>query len=508
MRGLLYLTFSALLSFNGNPLISPGDLLLDNNNSILKEEAETGLFLHNEKRIESNPNFIVASGAGLFLSHEDYGLVIYDNELEEHRVLPNEVIEVEDTYESPSRSLGIPAAACFSHGGEYAWVAYHTIPDKIPELPLGQFCDPLSEADTSQIYRIHIPSLTVETAISAGSIVKDIAVSPNQKFILASNWCSGDLSIINTQLNSLVKTVPLGSYPTGIAVDRKSKFAYVAVSGESSIAVISLEDFTVSWLERIGSKPTDLCISQDGAYLYASLQQENKIVKIDLMSHEILNLIPTAKSPGRMMLQGDYLYVTHQRSNILRKIRCSDMKLIETRKTREEPISITYDSTTKQIAIACYKGKSLTIYNDDHLETASPDLDNTGQEPESNDLELVSETIPDASVADIATKPDSRVEESTSAIQSQNNSSALGSTPKAGFHLIIGSFKTVALASDYAKELKRKHGINPQVLPPKAAGEKVRLSAGGFTRKPDASKYMDEIKRKFGLISWILNWSP
>jgi len=70
-------------------------------------------------------------------------------------------------------------------------------------------------------------------------------VTPNDKYVVVTNWCSWTVSIVNEATHHLVATIPVGAYPRGIAISPDSHLAYVAIMGSDVIDVISLSTFKV-----------------------------------------------------------------------------------------------------------------------------------------------------------------------------------------------------------------------------------------------------------------------
>jgi len=189
-------------------------------------------------------------------------------------------------------------------------------------------CSPSSGYDTSYVYRVPLTTLKIDKVIHVGSVPKYIAVTPDQKYLLVSNWCSYTLSIVDVHTSRVVKSVYLGPYPRGIAVDPKSRYAYVAVMGSYNIARVDLRTFKVSWISGVGSGPRHLCRAGNGKYLYATLNGEGDVAKIDPAT------------------------------------RTSDMKVIQTVSTNALPIGITYDLPTKSVWVCCYSG-SIMVFRDE-----------------------------------------------------------------------------------------------------------------------------------------------
>lgn len=65
---------------------------------------------------------------------------------------------------------------------------------------------------------------------------KYVATTPDNRYVLASNWRSWDVSVIDPQQNKEIHRIQLGPYPRGIVVDNASQMAYVAVMGSYDIA--------------------------------------------------------------------------------------------------------------------------------------------------------------------------------------------------------------------------------------------------------------------------------
>ena len=132
-------------------------------------------------------------------------------------------------------------------------------------------CSPSSGIDKSYVYRVPLDSLKIDKAIKVGAVPKFLAVTPDQKYLLVSNWCSYTLSVVDVHTSKQIESIYLGPYPRGIAVDPESRYAYVAVMGSYDIARVDLSTFKVSWISGVGSGPRHLCMAGNGKYLYATL---------------------------------------------------------------------------------------------------------------------------------------------------------------------------------------------------------------------------------------------
>ena len=316
-----------------------------------------------------SPKSIVYSGAGLFFAQNmmySHTITVYDRKFKLVKTIPDTVnLSKFGFAKFKGNYQGSPVEAAFSTDGKYAYVSNYQMYGSGFSNPGSDRCSPAAKHDQSFLYRINTQTLKIEKVIPVGAVPKFNAVSPDNRFALASNWCSWDLSIVDINKNREVERVKLGAYPRGIVVTPDSKNAYVAVMGSSDIAKVNLIDFSVEWLRNVGNAPRHLTIDPKGNYLYATLNGEGNVAKIDLKTGEVLEKVSTGNAPRSMTISGDgkLIYVVNYFSNTVSKVRTSDMKVLQTVNVNSSPIGITYDPETNQVWVACYSG-SIMVFQD------------------------------------------------------------------------------------------------------------------------------------------------
>jgi YVTN family beta-propeller protein len=84
-------------------------------------------------------------------------------------------------------------------------------------------------------------------------------------------------------------------------------------------------------------------ISPDGSTLYVSLNGDGELAKLDLASGTVTARIATGDAPRSIAISDDgtALYVVDYNSNLVSKVRTSDMVELAELKNRENPIGIT-----------------------------------------------------------------------------------------------------------------------------------------------------------------------
>jgi len=150
---------------------------------------------------------------------------------------------------------------------------------------------------TRPLRTIQIPS-SVPSIIGAG-ITKDLAVTPDGKYLLVTHELDDSLAIVNTATYA-VSSVRFGlpflgdGYPYGVAVSPDGRTAYVALQGAKSVAVVDLQGGAGSVLARIavGDHPTALALSPDGSQLYVANANDDTLSIVTTADRRLAASIP------------------------------------------------------------------------------------------------------------------------------------------------------------------------------------------------------------------------
>ncbi len=257
---------------------------------------------------------------------------------------------------------GAPVEAAFSPDGAYEYVTNYSMygPGFGPEGT--DTCSP-GNTDNSFTYRINTKNWKIDRAYQVGEVPKVVKVTLDGKYVLVSNWCSWDLSVISTKRGREVRRIPIGAYPRGIAISPRGNAAYVAVMGGSNLIRVDLKTWKTRSI-RIGSGPRALEFAPNGRYIYATLNAEGRVAKLDLRTGNVAK-IATGQAPRSLTISSDgsAIYVANYKSASISKIRTRDMKVLQTIDACERPIGITYDAGTARVWAACYGG-ALLVFND------------------------------------------------------------------------------------------------------------------------------------------------
>lgn len=316
-----------------------------------------------------SPKSVRASKTGYVSAHNmmyRHSVTIYDaNSLNLVSTIPDSV-NLSDFgvsgYSGTHR--GAPVEGAFSPDGKHLYVTNYAMYGKGFNREGTDICNPSDKYDRSFLYRIDTAVWKIDAIYRVGTVPKVVDITPDNRFVLVSNWCSYDLSVISTEKQRVVKTIKIGAYPRGITVSQDSQFAYVAQMGGAVIHKINLNTFEKEQL-NIGSNPRAIVLSPDNSMLYATLNSSGRVVAFDLAEKKVVRSVKTGSASRSLDISSDgsALYVVNYKSDTVAKVRSSDFKVLQKIKACNEPIGITYEPLHKRVWVACYGG-SIKVFSD------------------------------------------------------------------------------------------------------------------------------------------------
>ena len=315
-----------------------------------------------------SPKSVQASNNGLVSAHNmmyRHSVTIYDAETFELKKTVPDSVELSTFGYSKYSGMykGAPVEGAYSPDGKYLYFTNYAMYGKGFNKEGHDTCSPASGFDSSFLSRIDLEKNQIDAVYPVGSVPKVVKVTPDNKYILVSNWCSYTVTIISVETQKTVKSMKIGRYPRGISISSDSKYAYVAEMGGNRIHQIDLADFSVKYIP-IGSNPRAIELSPDNSILYATLNISGKVIAWDLVTNKAIKSVATGKSARSLAISADgsALFVVNFGSGTLSKVRTSDMKVVQNIKVCAEPIGVTYDSVNSRTWVACYGG-SIKVFS-------------------------------------------------------------------------------------------------------------------------------------------------
>lgn len=315
------------------------------------------------------PKSVRASSNGLVSAHNmmyRHSVTVYDGTtLSLTRNIPDRVNLKSLGFKGYSGThRGAPVEGAFSPDNAYLYVTNYAMYGAGFSREGTDICKPADRYDRSFLYRISTSTWEIDAAYRVGVVPKVVDVSPDNKYVLVSNWCSYDLSVISLEEQKVVKTIPIGAYPRGINISKDSKFAYVAQMGGSVVHKITLGTWERETL-NVGSNPRAIVLSPDDQTLYVSLNAAGRVVAYDLNKGKVVRSVKTGNAARSLDISkdGSALYVVNYKSNTLVKLNSTTFERVQRIRPCNEPIGVTYEPLNKRVWVACYGG-AIKVFND------------------------------------------------------------------------------------------------------------------------------------------------
>lgn len=317
-----------------------------------------------------SPKSVVASGHGLVFAQN----MMYTHTVTAYRADGTLAATIPDAVDlaafgipdHPGTSQGAPVEAAFTHDGRYAYVSNYSMYGAGFGAEGVDACTPADGYDDSFTYRIDTTTMLVDQVIRVGAVPKYVAVTPDDSTVLVTNWCTFDMSVIDTATATEVARIPIGRYPRGVVVSPDGSTAYVAVMGDDVVVAVDLATHAVRSYGSLGDGPRHLLLSPDGTALFVSHNRSGTVVRLDVATGEVTHRVTTGSQPRSMAMSADgtAIYVANYESSTLVKLVAADLTELDSAATDHHPIGITYEPTTRSIWVACYGG-SILVFRDD-----------------------------------------------------------------------------------------------------------------------------------------------
>ncbi|MDP1852401.1 MAG: YncE family protein [Candidatus Planktophila sp.] len=353
-----YLSLAVITSLCAISIPAQSDVLTSENKMVLVKSI-TG---------DISPKSVRSSGTGLVSAHNmmyRHSVTIYDSNTFELIKTVSDSVQLSKFGASKYSTYfkGAPVEGAYSPDGKYLYVTNYAMYGRGFKREGHDTCSPASRYDSSFLYRINLSGYEIDAVYPVGSVPKVVEVTPDNKYVLVSNWCSYDLKVISVDTQKTMKTINIGRYPRGIAVSSDSKHAYIAEMGGNRIHVIDLEDFSRSYIP-IGRNPRAIVLSPDNSTMYVTMNLSGKVASWNLLTNKPGKSVTTGKAARSLAISSDgsALFVVNFVSDTVSKVRTSNMKLIQTIKVCNEPIGVTFDVPTQRTWVACYGG-SIKVFD-------------------------------------------------------------------------------------------------------------------------------------------------
>jgi YVTN family beta-propeller protein len=190
-----------------------------------------------------------------------------------------------------------------------------------------------------------------------------------------SNEDGQSVSVIDTQTNKVVATIPVGKRPRGMKLNEDGTRLYVAVSGlpkcpptmpdeecakherdlaADGVAVVDTRAQKTIQLLKAGSDPEQFDLSADGKRMYVANEDSATTSVVDIASGKVLERIKVGREPEGVVVSpnGRWVLVTNESDNSVSIIDTSTSKVLRHVRVglRPRDAAFTPDSRTAYIS--------------------------------------------------------------------------------------------------------------------------------------------------------------
>ena len=315
-----------------------------------------------------SPKSVTATGTGLVFAQNmmyRHTMTVYDAGGALVKTIPDGVdLTKFGVTGHPGVSRGAPVEAAVDQSHRYVFATNYSMYGANFGPEGSDNCSGPGGLTPSYVYRVNIATLAIDAVGQVGMVPKYVAVTPDDRYVLVSNWCSYDLSVLDYATLHEVDRIHLGAYPRGIAIDGQSHVAYVAVMGTFDVARIDLRTFDRTWFRGVGNSPRHLVLSADGRRLFVTLNGDNRVVAVDTATGQVVARRASGTQPRSIAISSDglALYVVNYGSNTVSVLKTADLAVVNTFPVPDHPIGIAYEPTHHRIWVACYSG-AILVYD-------------------------------------------------------------------------------------------------------------------------------------------------
>ena len=195
---------------------------------------------------------------------------------------------------------------------------------------------------------IQADSGTVLKTLAVGKRPRGVTASADGKRVYIANSNSDSVSVVDTAALSVVNSFPAGKDPEGLTFNREGTLLYVVNENESAVTVIDPAGGRILKKIEVGTEPETAVASPDGRWIAVSNETSNDVHLIDTASQTVAKKISVPKNPRGMRFTADSkrLFVASEQAHTVSVISLDTMsvdKSVPTGGSRPVDIALSRD---------------------------------------------------------------------------------------------------------------------------------------------------------------------
>lgn len=241
---------------------------------------------------------------------------------------------------------------------------------------------------------LSLDDLSIQGTIPAGKGPRGLGVTADGKLLVTANVESGDLSVIDTATQKVIKSIEIGRNPEFVRV--RGDFAYVSFEPSSKggpppkpgekagkdagkdddkdekkepaqIAIVDLKQLKVTGTVTSGPETEGIEFSPDGKMLLVTNEADNTVTVHELPSGKLIKTIETHElgdRPRGVKVSPDgSTYVVSLEFGDKVMVLDKTFAIVKSFPTGKTPYGMSFDRSGKRLFVATSKAKELQVYD-------------------------------------------------------------------------------------------------------------------------------------------------
>jgi YVTN family beta-propeller protein len=165
-----------------------------------------------------------------------------------------------------------------------------------------------------------IDTIPLEDPQSSGLVdSRTLEFNPNNNNLYVANFNLQNISVISSNTNTVIDTIPVGNYPREIIFNPSNNNIYVANLNSNTVSVIDTTTNTVIDTIDVGISPDAMDLNPHSHKLYTTDYNSNTVSVIDTTTNTVIDTIFIGNNPDAIAINpiNNNVYVANHRSNTI-----------------------------------------------------------------------------------------------------------------------------------------------------------------------------------------------
>ena len=156
---------------------------------------------------------------------------------------------------------------------------------------------------------IDLGSLKIAAHVKTGAGHHELAITPDDRFLFATNQLDGTLSVIEVRSLTKVKEFKVGDQPISLAYSPLSRAVYVASENSGGVTVIDASGLQTLSTIKTGPGLRALRFTPDGRWGFVANRQENAVLIFDAATNQIRHVVNVPDRPDQITFTRSLAFV-------------------------------------------------------------------------------------------------------------------------------------------------------------------------------------------------------